>query len=103
MQIRPASDLQDKYTEIEDEVLKSNGVVYLTKNGYGSMVLMSLEKYSEFVKEIEVDLKEYPNFNKEIELEVGLEEFKKYLDSSEKIKKETHKKALDNAKKIIDK
>ena len=44
--IRPVSDLRNKYTEIENLVLKEDEPVYLTKNGYGSMVVMSLEKYS---------------------------------------------------------
>ena len=44
--IRPVSDLRNKYPEIEDLVLKEDEAVYLTKNGYGSMVVMSLEKYS---------------------------------------------------------
>ena len=44
--IRPVSDLRNKYPEIEELVLKENEAVYLTKNGYGSMVVMSLEKYA---------------------------------------------------------
>ena len=43
--IRPVSDLRNRYPEIEELVLKENEAVYLTKNGYGSMVVMSLEKY----------------------------------------------------------
>jgi len=38
--IRPVSDLRNKYTEIEDLVLKEDEAVYLTKNGYGTMVVM---------------------------------------------------------------
>ena len=51
--IRPVSDLRNKYTEIEIMVLQENKDVYLTKNGYGSMVVMSLEKYSELIDELE--------------------------------------------------
>ena len=51
--IRPVSDLRNKYPEIEQLVLKENEEVYLTKNGYGSMVVMSLEKYSELIKAVE--------------------------------------------------
>ena len=51
--IRPVSDLRNKYPEIENLVLKENEAVYLTKNGYGSMVVMSIEKYDELLKEIE--------------------------------------------------
>ena len=33
IQIRPVSDLRNKFPEIEDLVLKSGQPVYLTKNG----------------------------------------------------------------------
>ena len=45
MHIRPVSDLRNKYPEIEDIVLREGEPVYLTKNGYGTMVVMSLEQY----------------------------------------------------------
>ena len=51
--IRPVSDLRNKYSEIEDLVLKEDEAVYLTKNGYGSMVVMSLEKYSKLMSDAE--------------------------------------------------
>lgn len=44
IQIRPVSDLRNKFTEIENTV-KTGEPVYLTKNGYGSMVVMSIEAY----------------------------------------------------------
>ena len=53
--IRPVSDLRNKYPEIEDLVLKEDEAVYLTKNGYGSMVVMSLEKYSKLMSELEYE------------------------------------------------
>lgn len=53
--IRPVSDLRNKYPEIEELVLKEDEAVYLTKNGYGSMVVMSLEKYSKLMSDIEYD------------------------------------------------
>ena len=53
--IRPVSDLRNKYPEIEELVLRDNEAVYLTKNGYGSMVVMSLEKYSQMIEELEID------------------------------------------------
>ena len=49
--IRPVSDLRNKYPEIEELVLKENQPVYLTKNGYGSMVVMSVEQYSNLMDE----------------------------------------------------
>lgn len=51
--IRPVSDLRNKYPEIEELVLKEDEAVYLTKNGYGSMVVMSLEKYSKLIEDSE--------------------------------------------------
>ena len=53
--IRPVSDLRNKYPEIEELVLKEDEAVYLTKNGYGSMVVMSLEKYSRLISGREYD------------------------------------------------
>lgn len=50
--IRPVSDLRNKYTEIEELVLKEDEAVYLTKNGYGSMVVMSIEKYSKLMNDL---------------------------------------------------
>ena len=57
IQIRPVSDLRNKFTEIEDAV--SDGEpVYLTKNGYGTMVVMSLDAYSKLTDPIERALDE---------------------------------------------
>lgn len=53
--IRPVSDLRNKYPEIEKLVLKEDEAVYLTKNGYGSMVVMSLEKYSKLIGDREYE------------------------------------------------
>lgn len=53
--IRPVSDLRNKYPEIEELVLREDEAVYLTKNGYGSMVVMSLEKYSKMIEELELE------------------------------------------------
>jgi prevent-host-death family protein len=64
IQIRPISDLRNKFTEIEKEVNKGEPV-YLTKNGYGTMVVMSLEKYSELTDEIELKLDEADRFAEE--------------------------------------
>jgi len=58
LNIRPVSDLRNKFPEIEDVVLKSGEPVFLTKNGYGSMVVMSLEQYSALTDGIELALDE---------------------------------------------
>ena len=58
IQIRPVSDLRNKYPEIEQTVLSSGEPVFLTKNGYGSMVVMSIEQYAALTDEIELNLDE---------------------------------------------
>lgn len=57
IQIRPVSDLRNKFPEIES-IVQTGEPVYLTKNGYGTMVVMSLEKYSALTDEIEAKLEE---------------------------------------------
>ena len=42
--IRPISDLRNKFTEIE-KIVSEGQPVYLTKNGYGCMVVTSIEYY----------------------------------------------------------
>lgn len=49
LQIRPVSDLRNKFTDIE-KCVQGGEPVYLTKNGYGSMVVMSIETYSRLVE-----------------------------------------------------
>ena len=55
--IRPVSDLRYKFPEIENSV-KEGSPVFLTKNGYGSMVVMSIESYSHLVDQTEYALDE---------------------------------------------
>ena len=57
IQIRPVSDLRNKFPEIENSI-KDDQLVFLTKNGYGSMVVMSLKKYAELTDDIEPMLDE---------------------------------------------
>ena len=47
-QIRPISDLRNNFTEISRIVHESKEPVFLTKNGYGNMVVMSIEQYEAF-------------------------------------------------------
>ena len=51
IQIRPVSDLRNKFPEIEEIVQKRDEPVFLTKNGYGTMVVMSLGRYSSLTEE----------------------------------------------------
>lgn len=55
--IRPVSDLRNKFPEIEEQV-RNDGPVFLTKNGYGAMVVLSMEQYSALTDEIEMKLDE---------------------------------------------
>lgn len=54
--IRPVSDLRNKFPEIE-AIVNSGQPVYLTKNGYGAMVVLSLEEYARMTS-IEMKLDE---------------------------------------------
>lgn len=58
MNIRPVSDLRNKYPEIEAAVLQKGEPVFLTKNGYGSMVVLSLEQYAALTDGAELALDE---------------------------------------------
>ena len=56
--IRPVSDLRNKFPEIEELVIESSEPVFLTKNGYGSMVLLSIEQYAALTDSLELKLDE---------------------------------------------
>ncbi len=47
IRIRPLTDLRNKFSEISRIVHDQNEPVFLTKNGHGDMVVMSLEVYEE--------------------------------------------------------
>ena len=55
--IRPVSDLRNNFTEIE-RIIKQGDPVYLTKNGYGTMVVLGIEQYAALTDEIEMKLDE---------------------------------------------
>ena len=57
IQIRPVSDLRNKFPEIET-IVNSGEPVYLTKNGYGAMVVLSLQEYANLTDNIEMKLDE---------------------------------------------
>ena len=58
LNIRPVSDLRNRFSEVEEDVLSKGEPVFLTKNGYGSMVLLSLEQYEELTNDVELALDE---------------------------------------------
>lgn len=57
IQIRPVSDLRNKFPEIE-ALINEGQPVYLTKNGYGAMVVLSLEEYDRLTDTISIKLDE---------------------------------------------
>ncbi|MCK6077560.1 type II toxin-antitoxin system Phd/YefM family antitoxin [Paenibacillus silvae] len=65
-QIRPVSDLRNNFTEISKIVHESREPVFLTKNGYGDMVVMSIEQYENIQHDNEIFIK-----LKEAELEAN--------------------------------
>ena len=97
--IRPVSDLRNKYSEIETLVLKEDEAVYLTKNGYGSMVVMSLEKYSKLIKEIEQERVIEERFGN-VDIEKALDEAEEKLDDPN-TKYLTHEEVFSKARRII--
>ncbi|MFZ5640616.1 type II toxin-antitoxin system Phd/YefM family antitoxin [Desulfurispora thermophila] len=58
--IRPVSDLRNNFADISRIVHETQEPVFLTKNGYGDMVVMSIETYERklFASEIYFKLKE---------------------------------------------
>jgi prevent-host-death family protein len=73
IQIRPVSDLRNKFPEIEEMVNEGNPV-YLTKNGYGAMVVLSLEQYAYLTDNIEIKLDEADKMAKATEERLSHEE-----------------------------
>lgn len=66
-QIRPISDLRNNFAEISKSVHQTSEPVFLTKNGHGDMVVMSMESYEQMQFDSEVYFK-----LKEAELEARL-------------------------------
>ena len=52
--IKPISDLRNKANELSKLVHKSGEPVFITKNGEGDMVLMSLAQYGEIQKRLDL-------------------------------------------------
>lgn len=65
--IRPVSDLRNHFADISKTVHESSEPVFLTKNGHGDMVVMSMETYERFQFDSEVYFK-----LKEAELEARI-------------------------------
>ena len=48
VEIRPITDLRNNFKGISDKVHSSDEPIYLTKNGYGDMVVMSIKTFEQF-------------------------------------------------------
>lgn len=55
--IRPVSDLRNNFAEISKTVHETAKPVFLTKNGYGDMVVLSMEAFESLQFESEVYFK----------------------------------------------
>lgn len=55
--IRPVSDLRNNFSEISKIVHETEQPVFLTKNGYGDMVVLSMEAFEKLQFESEVYFK----------------------------------------------
>ena len=55
--IRPISDLRNNFADISKTVHETAKPVFLTKNGYGDMVVMSIEAFESLQFESEVYFK----------------------------------------------
>lgn len=53
-QIRPSSDLRNKYNEISEFCHKYSEPVYITKNGQGDLAVMSIDTYEKLVGKFEL-------------------------------------------------
>ena len=53
-QIRPITDLRNT-TEISEVCHASREPLFITKNGYGDLVVMSIEAYDDMIKTMETD------------------------------------------------
>ena len=52
--IRPSSDLRNKYVEISEWCHEYKEPIYITKNGQGDLVVMSIEAYEGLVGKFEL-------------------------------------------------
>ena len=53
-EIRPSSDLRNKYNEISEFCHKYSEPVYITKNGRGDLAVMSIDTYEKLIGKFEL-------------------------------------------------
>jgi len=71
--IHPVSDLRNKFPQIE-AIVHGGEPVYLTKNGHGSMVVLSLEDYGRLTGDVESRLDEADHAASRSEVRLGHDE-----------------------------
>ncbi len=69
-QIRPVTDLRNRYSDVENDLV--NGPVVLTKNGYGASVLISVEMFDRLTKKQEI-YKAIAQSESEVDAGLGLD------------------------------
>lgn len=80
--IRPSADLRNKYNEISKICHTTNKPVFITKNGYNDLVILSNETYEKLVEE-NVDRLISEKFDEKFkDIEEFKEELYKKLESS---------------------
>ena len=52
--IRPISDLRNNFTQISDSVHLDDEPIFLTKNGVGDMVVMSMDYYERQLAQLDL-------------------------------------------------
>ncbi len=52
--IRPSAELRNKYNEISNLCKVTREPVFITVNGHGDTVIMSLENYNQMISELEL-------------------------------------------------
>lgn len=74
--IRPVSDLRNNFAEISKIVHDTNEPVILTKNGYGDMVVLSMEAFEalQFESEIYTKLQEAERVAEETDVRYSTKE-----------------------------
>lgn len=55
--IRPITDLRNKFSDISRIVHEEASPIFLTKNGYGDMVVMSIETYEQMILDNKISKK----------------------------------------------
>ena len=52
MVIVPSSEIRNNYVELTDKYLNTGEPIFITRNGYGHSVLLSIDEYEKMSKEL---------------------------------------------------